>query len=231
MYKPTHKTLSAALIGAAFLTANAGASVLFTDDFSSTTSGSGFSDNWSGGTISGGEIDVNNTTSFRQFTSTINTGTMDFWFVSNLTVTGTSSGWAGLSFFDGGNEDGFFGSDGGSTNWEFDTDGMGDQTSTVANFTGVETLLITHITSTSIDMWIDPADISSAAAMGAADKAWTGTPTTPNATWDRIRIGTSRNVKVNDMTAATTFSEAVPEPSSAALLGLGGLALILRRRK
>ena len=41
-----------------------------------------------------------------------------------------------------------------------------------------------------------------------------------NASWDEIRIG-------------DTFADVagIPEPSSSALLGLGGLALILRRRK
>ncbi len=38
--------------------------------------------------------------------------------------------------------------------------------------------------------------------------------------------------KVNDFSVAQTQIQApVPEPSSAALLGLGGLALILRRKK
>ncbi len=35
----------------------------------------------------------------------------------------------------------------------------------------------------------------------------------------------------DNLIVATTFAEVVPEPSSTALLGLGGLALILRRRR
>lgn len=63
----------------------------------------------------------------------------------------------------------------------------------------------------------------------------TGTITSAHATsvgpgtyvteWNRI--GSS----LNDGSVVVAFAAAVPEPSSAALLGLGGLALILRRRK
>ena len=52
---------------------------------------------------------------------------------------------------------------------------------------------------------------------------------------DNIHIrftNTSGNASNNDFVVINGFEvEAVPEPSSAALLGLGGLALILRRRK
>ena len=146
-----HTMIPSLLAGVALFTAQAGAAVLFSDDFSGTGSGTGFSDNWSAGTISGDEITVASATSFRTLTSNITTSTADFWFV-NLTITGTSSGWGGLSFYDGGTEDMFYGSDGATTTWEFDTTAISDQTSTVPNFTGVETLLIAHVTSTSIDM-------------------------------------------------------------------------------
>ena len=45
-----------------------------------------------------------------------------------------------------------------------------------------------------------------------------------------FNIGTGAGGQTQDHKAVLTFT-AVPEPSSAALLGLGGLALILRRRK
>ena len=165
-------------------------------------------------------------------TSNITTSTADFWFVSNLTITGTSSGWDDSSFYDGGTEDMFSGSDGATTTWEFDTTAISDQTSTVPNFTGVETLLIAHVTSTSIDMSDrDPTDTSSAAALGTADKAITVNPITNRAQWTQLRIGTSRTVAVNDMTAATTFGEAIPEPSVALLAQLLAPVMLLRRRR
>jgi len=212
---------------------SAQAAIIFSDDFSAVGSGTGFSDNWSAGTISGGEITVGNTTSYRTFTSAIDTTSMDFWLSAKVTVTGSTSGWAGLSFFRGTDEDLFFGSDGGSSNWEFDTDSTSDQTSTVANFTGVETHLVAHVVHNSIDMWIDPVDTSSPTALGASDKSYSADDVTTDDTWTRLRIGTNRTIVVNDMTAATTYAEAVPEPSSFAigLLGLVSLGLIGRRRK
>jgi len=45
--------------------------------------------------------------------------------------------------------------------------------------------------------------------------------------WDVASTGSRHDGKVS----AYVLYQAVPEPSSAALLGLGGLALILRRRK
>jgi len=36
---------------------------------------------------------------------------------------------------------------------------------------------------------------------------------------------------LTDAEVATLYTDVVPEPSSSALLGLGGIALILRRRK
>lgn len=43
--------------------------------------------------------------------------------------------------------------------------------------------------------------------------------------------GTSSTWRIDNISVIGMTTEAIPEPSSAALLGLGGLALILRRRK
>ncbi|NWK55082.1 PEP-CTERM sorting domain-containing protein [Verrucomicrobiaceae bacterium N1E253] len=157
---------------------------------------------------------------------------MDFWLIADVTLGTNASKWGAISIYAGSNEDFALGADGASNKWEFDTDGMSDQTSSITCFTGTEARLVLHITGTSVDMWVDPSDTSSVAALGVADKAWSGTDITPNsADWSQIRIGTNDTISVSQLTAATTLAEAVPEPSSTALIGLGGIALILRRRK
>jgi hypothetical protein len=62
------------------------------------------------------------------------------------------------------------------------------------------------------------------------------TVTASDLSFDRVAFGAFINntlLATDNLIIATTFAEAaaVPEPSSVALLGLGGLALILRRRK
>ncbi len=223
--------MALALVG--ILTTGASATVLFSDDFSAVGSGTGFSDNWSAGTISGGEIAVASTTSYRTLTSSITTNTADFWLDAKLEMSNkTGSTWAGLSFFNGGTEDMFFGADSASSAWEFDTRGMGDQTSTVSVVNDAMTHIVAHITSTSIDMWIDPSDISSIAALGTADKSFTVNPVTDQAQWTRLRIGAGgQTITSESVTAATTFGEAVPEPATMSLLALGGMAMLRRRKR
>lgn len=158
---------------------------------------------------------------------------MDFWFVANLSLADKTT-WGNISFYDDTTESAYFGADTGSTHWEFDTLNTADQESSVAIVDGAMTLLIAHITSDSISMWIDPTDTSSIANLGTADKSITLDPITSEATWDRIRIGSSgtNTITVESMRGATDFNQAIPEPSSAAFItGLGALALILRRRK
>lgn len=227
------KKIMTGVVLAAMLAGNAGASILFTDDFSGAGSGTGWSDSWSAGTISGGNIDVNNTTSYRTLTTTIDTDAMDFWYVANVKVTGTSTGWAGLSFFAGTDEDFFAGSNGSGTKWGYRTDLLSDlnggNNTGIDNFTGVDTLVVTHITASSISMWIDPIDTSSETAMGSADATTLGNVSDKD--WTRVRIGTSRNVAVYDMTAATTFTEAIPEPATLSMIALFGGGILFIRRK
>ncbi len=225
------RKLTVGIVLAAALAGNAMASIIFTDDFSGEGSGTGWSDTWSAGTISDGSINVPNTTSFRELTTNMDPQDVDFWFVSNLKMNGNSGNWVGLSFFNGGTEDLFFGMDGGTTTWEFDTRAMGDQTSSVPVLFGVNQLLIAHVTAGSIDMWIDPADTSSESALGTADKSYSGN-TSDESAWTRIRIGTNMSgVEVFDMTAATTFGEAIPEPTTLGMLALAGGGLLFIRRK
>ncbi|MCP5538008.1 MAG: PEP-CTERM sorting domain-containing protein [Akkermansiaceae bacterium] len=54
---------------------------------------------------------------------------------------------------------------------------------------------------------------------------------TPTFTFNRLHIGNRSSEQAFLLDDVLVTYQAVPEPSSAALLGLGGLALILRRRK
>jgi len=203
------------LLTVALSSGTASAVVLFSDDFSGAGSGTGFSDSWDGGTYTDGQLVLTGPTgtekvyAYRTLSTTIDTATMDFWMSIDMTITGTASGWGGFSIFAGTTEDFFVGSDSASATWEFDTQGYGDQTSTVPNFTGVETHVLVHITADSVQMWIDP----DMADLGAADKEILSTDTTSYSPWTRVRIGTSRNIKVNELVAATTYAE-IPEPAT-----------------
>jgi hypothetical protein len=230
----TKTIIASAIASMAILAGSANATVLFSDDFTGSGSGTGFAaeSSWSDSpTISGGELSISGT-SFRDLGTGITTATMDFWFVANLSLTSPTTKWGNISFYAAGIESAYFGADTATANWEFDTDATGDQESSVAIVDGAMTLLIAHITSDSISMWIDPTDTSSIANLGAADKSITLDPITSNGTWNRMRIGSSGTITVESMIGSTDFHQAIPEPSSAAfIISLGALALILRRRK
>lgn len=209
------------------------AAILFYDDFSATGSGTGWASgsSWSSGSINDGKIVVTGSTSFRDLNTAIDTATADFWFMSRLTITQPSYSWAGISFYYGGSEDLFFGSDNASTTWEFDTVDIEDQNASVENFSGQEVLLVAHISPNQISMWLDPTDTSSQTALGTADVSFAQSLIAGYSQWTRLRIASSYpTITVNSMTAADTFTEAIPEPTSISLIGIsvGVLAMIRR---
>ena len=191
------------------------ATVYFHDDFSSPGSGTGFApaSSWSTGTLSDGELSVTGTQSFRDFATNILTDDMDFWLVSNMKMDGNSAKWGGYNFYDGVTWDLFFGSDSDSSNWSFDIRGGGDFDTTVTNYIGESTLLVAHITDSTVDMWINPADVSSSNALGTADASYAGAAGSVSsvAQWTRLRIAgdSTVGVTVNDVAVATTLAEAL----------------------
>jgi hypothetical protein len=93
-----------------------------------------------------------------------------------------------------------------------------------------------------VDLWINPADTSSVAALGAAN--WTLDSGNGEVKWGRdeniltsISAQPSQQGRIDEIRVATEFSElnlaatVIPEPSTALLGGLGFLTLLLRRRR
>jgi hypothetical protein len=234
-----NRLLISLLALSAALSSQAHSGVLFSDDFSDSGSGTGFatSSTWSNAAASGGAIVVTEQNDvYRKLASTIPIASADFWFVVNLTYTGTTipeDGYFGISFYDGTNESLFFGSDTESTTWEFDTSKSDDQTSSIPNYTGQPTRLVAHITGNRIDLWINPDDVSNPSNLGPADASYTNAEgVTTESQWTRLRIAAkngsasknrSSSVTVYNLTAATTLAEAIagsgppPEPASYAM--------------
>ena len=84
-----------------------------------------------------------------------------------------------------------------------------------------------------VDFWFDPQDTSSVAALGSPD--YTATDSKfgrgDNA-FDEITVNFSFQSRVDEFRMGTTLdSVIIAEPASLALLGLGGLLLVRRRRE
>lgn len=223
-----------------FLVNSARAALLLSDDFSSVGGGTGWqaASSWDGAaSISGGKISHSGQ-SFRTFASPISIGSADFWFATRIALSGDSSRWGAISFYDGTDEDVYFGTDSASTVWEFGNGSeFPDQSTSVSSFNQPSAVrLLAHVTTSKIDMWVDPSDTSSVAALGLANASVTNNPIDPSSTWNRlgIRSHSSVTITVDDLAVATTLSEAVsgvPEPSSFAFMGVVGLLAVFIRRK
>lgn len=92
-------------------------------------------------------------------------------------------------------------------------------------------------TDSAVDLWINPTDASSAAALGTAD--WTLDSGDGQIKWGRdgdvlssIEAGPSQQGRIDEIRLATSLAEigVVPEPASLALVGLGGLLMMGRTR-
>lgn len=84
----------------------------------------------------------------------------------------------------------------------------------------------------SITLWVNPTDVETSAISLSRTDYDVGWVTPTHVTAGNFVLGSGTGV-IDDIVLGTTWWDvsAVPEPSSAALLGLGGLALIFRRRK
>ncbi len=154
---------------------------------------------------------------------------------ADINRSSSGSSWSGMSAMDFGTERLFFGVTNGA-NAISDTVSL-QITGGVSASTGISIADDTWNTITAvldfdndlIGIWVNPDGADS----------WDGTGGTADATlaytgsnWNSsTRIQSGAEVSWDNFKVTTTFADAVPEPSSAALLGLGGLALLLRRRK
>jgi len=79
-------------------------------------------------------------------------------------------------------------------------------------------------------IWVNPTGEETATIVSSQitlDIGWT----TPQFSFVRNWVGSDGDFLVDDIRVGSTWAAAVPEPSSTALLGLGGLALMLRRKR
>ncbi|MEM1211586.1 MAG: PEP-CTERM sorting domain-containing protein [Planctomycetota bacterium] len=119
--------------------------------------------------------------------------------------------------------------------WRVQIGGVG-VTSTVStdNFDG---LVVGRITmkdgNDDFEIWFNPDDISSEAALGTADIQFLDGANTPNFNRFRLEGGNfPTDLQFDEIRLGTTFADVVPipEPGSLALIGLGGLVIAARRR-
>ncbi len=230
--KQTTKTL--ALLSLISLASQAGATIIAMDNFAYTdgdlngngAAGSG----WAGGWSSSGGTQI-------QVTGGVLSGGASTRVARALSVAQGADGttvYIGLT--QNLNGDAFTALEGNITNWRFESnvhDGFADGSDTVnsqINATiGVESRFVLEFNfgagnTDQVTLYQDGANVGSNTATG-------------NYAFSSLSFasfgGSGDLSPTQNLIVATTFAEAnaVPEPSSTALLGLGGLALILRRRR
>ncbi len=229
----------AAVIGViALATTSANATVIASDDFNTYTdgnivgqagAGTGWSTDYTGAdglNVTSGQIDGSGAPEqvYRGLSQTIDVANgNEVWmtFDGQITLSG-SFGYAGVSFFDGGSEKGIIGAISGR-----DMFGIGGADTGV---TGTNSIAVKFdLTDNSVSLWTGTAG-SAVDVSGAPTQ--TGSMNIKGTDNLRFAIHTG-DMQIDNFIMGTTMEDVnvVPEPSSAALLGLSGLALILRRKK
>ena len=139
--------------------------------------------------------------------------------------------WSGFSGYDFGSERIFFGMPGGQGNFGIDESGIGQNNTDIPVVVGQTYRLVASIDfdGDQLRLWVNPdaSDYDNGALDNTADvtRDYGGT------NWNTaIRLASGSMTQWDNLIVATTFNEAVPEPATLGLLGLGGLAL-LRRKK
>lgn len=160
-------------------------------------------------------------------------GTMFFSVSMNVTamLPAGQNQWAGVSSFDFGEERIFFGLPGQSSGTRFfgiAAPGFGaDSLSTIPINSGVSYTLVGMVDFENdlLGLWVNP-DGSDTAASFDVSKAYNAT------NWSTaIRLASGTEVTWDDMKVGTTFSDVVPEPSSALLSVMAAGACLARRRR
>ncbi|MGB0991238.1 MAG: PEP-CTERM sorting domain-containing protein [Akkermansiaceae bacterium] len=225
------------------------------DNLNSTVTGTTSDwDNVTGApSVSGGVLNVNASSAKREFNGNIEgagggdgpdterngafRGSGAVFFKWDMTRSNTSS-WSGLSSYDfsgGTAEKLFFGvSNGGTDEVRLEISGGGASTDTglfVADGSTNTFMGVVDFDNDLIGIWLNPDGADNwDGSGGTAD----GTVAYTGSNWSTAaRLGGGNDASFDNLIVGTTFAEvqSVPEPSSTALLGLGGIALLMRRRK
>ncbi|MBS3733485.1 MAG: PEP-CTERM sorting domain-containing protein [Phycisphaerae bacterium] len=162
----------------------------------------------------------------------------DGWWLAGIVRHSTTEGWAGLQLYRGGTE--LFGI---GHAWDHSNYGMfgagGDVDSDTAIDTETPALLVAHYDGAGLTMWVNP------------DLTKTEAENTPNAIDDdagdqsgidniRLRLGNANYRDINPVMDVDNIylgnespfgSATVPEPTALVLLGLGGVGVLLKRRR
>ncbi|MBT8044701.1 MAG: PEP-CTERM sorting domain-containing protein [Verrucomicrobiae bacterium] len=157
---------------------------------------------------------------------------------NNVGETGGGGFFTALQLYDGDSERIAIGNNWRSVNWSYFGGGDGDLNGPVPYLIGQTVNIAARVdfnagANDSITIWLNPV---AGVAEGSQALSATTSVSDRNAQFNNIRLRAGNGTGAttfNNIIFATEFADvvAVPEPSSTALLCLGGLALILRRRR
>jgi hypothetical protein len=187
--------------------------------------------NSTGLAVAGNKADwvSNNNGNFRLPTSTpdANGTTLYLSFLAQLT---TSTGYAGLSLFQGVTENLFLGAPNTRTFWGIDPKAGGSGVAVSTTPTTTLSLLVYRIdfaATTTISLYVNPT-------LGIEPATPAITATRPSFTWDTIRIqsGNGSVGAIDEIRIGTDYGSVAPIPEPSAIAAIfGGLGILLMRRR